>query len=232
MASPDGLKIARHEWRAKERNRQDGKDIHVMITPSLIEQRRSPRALRDFVVELKKAVKANEAERHCGIRKKGLYKKFLDEIVPLSLFALQVYPENHEIQPVLGNQGYDALVFNEVNKEVDRIEMTIPHDGSAAAKDARVVIEQGYGQVQVGYPGDDFDSLFPLVLATCRKKSIINYYNCTLVVAIVPMSPFKSFEAQYEKRIVVLASEMAKIRFKAKRVFLFVLPDRVIAVDE
>jgi len=203
-----------------------------MITTSSIQQRRSPRALRDFVVELKKAVKANENERHRGILKKGLYKEFLDEIVPLSLFALQFYNENHEIQPVLGNQGYDALVFNEVNTEVDRIEMTIPHDGSASAIDARLVVAQGYGQVQVGNPGDDFDSLFPHVLATCRKKSIKDYYNCTLVVAIEPMTPFESFEAQYEKRIVVLASEMAKIRFKAKRVFLFVLPDRVIAIDK
>jgi hypothetical protein len=202
-----------------------------MISPSVLQQRRSPRALRDFVVEFKNAVQAEEIERNRGIQKKGLYKEFLDEIVPLSLFALQVYPDGHEIQPVLGNQGYDALVFNETGTEVDRIELTIPHDGTAVAKDARLVINRHYGQVQVGSPGDDLDAMFPHVLAACRKKSMKDYYDCTLVVAIEPMPPISVFEEQYNKKIAVLASEMSKISFRAKRVFLLILPDRIVAVQ-
>ena len=132
-----------------------------MITFSDIQQRRSPRALHDFVVGLKDAVRANEAELLSGMRKQGLYKEFLDEIVPLSIFALQTYPEGYEIQPVLGNQGYDALVFDNTGREVDRVEITTPHDGSSEARDARCVMHQGYSQVKVGQPGDDFDALFP-----------------------------------------------------------------------
>lgn len=195
-----------------------------------MEQRRSPRALHDFVVRLKDSVRANETERDRGILKKGLYKEFLDETVPLSLFALQTYPKDFQIEPVLGNQGYDALVFDEIGTEVDRIEMAIPHDGTAAAADARLVVNQGFGEVHVGVPGDDFDALIPQVLAVCRKKAEKDYGDCTMVIAIEPLSPFASFEAQYEKQIQALASEMAQMRFKAKRVFLFVLPDRVIAV--
>ena len=202
-----------------------------MITYSEMQQQRSPQALRDYVVGLKDAVRADEAERRLGILKEGLYKEFLDEMVPLSIFALQTYPEHYRIQLVLGNQGYDALVFDEVGKEVDRVEMTIPHDGNAEAKDAKLVISRGYGQVKIWIPGDDFDALFPHVLTACQKKAAKDYSDCTLVIAVELLPPFASFESKYEKQIEGLVSKMTKMRFKAKRVFLLVLPDRVIAVN-
>jgi hypothetical protein len=202
-----------------------------MITSSEMQQQRSPQALRDFVVGLKDSVSADKAELNRGILKKGLYKEFLDEMVPLSIFALQIYPEHYGIQLVLGNQGYDALIFDETGIEVDRVEMTIPHDGNAKAKDARLVVNRGYGQVEIGIPGDDFDALFPHVLAVCQKKAAKDYGDCTLVIAIEPWPPFASFESKHEKQIEALVSKMEKMRFKAKRVFLLVLPDRVIAVN-
>jgi len=204
-----------------------------MITSSELEQRRSPAALREFVVRLKAAVNANEFERHCGHLKKGLYKQFLDEIIPLSRFAILAYPENYEVQPVLGNQGYDALVFDELGAEVDRVEITTPHDGTAEAKDAKLVVSQGIGSVSVYNPGDEVTVLFPHVIKTCLKKALNDYSNCTLVVAIAPSPPFEitSHMEQYDKQITTLASEISKIRFKAKRVFLLVLPDRLVNIQ-
>jgi len=73
----------------------------VLLVTSDIQQRRSPQALRDFVIELDNAVRADKAEHQSGILKKGLYKEFLDEMVPLSIFAQKFYPENYEIQPIL-----------------------------------------------------------------------------------------------------------------------------------
>jgi hypothetical protein len=206
---------------------RESKDGIMIITKYNMEQRRSPRALRDFVGESKRVVQADVSERNRGIQRIGLYKKFLDEIVPLSLFAQCAYPETYEIQPVLENQAYDALVFDESGKEVDRIEMTIPHDGAAAAKDAKLVVTRGYGEAQMGSPGDDFSELFLCVLKTCQKKAIKDYADCSLVVAIEPMPPFKSFEALYESQVEALVSEMRKIKFRAKRVFLLVMPDRL-----
>lgn len=169
--------------------------------------------------------------------KKGLYKEFLDEIVPLSLFASKMYPENYEIQPVLGNQGYDVLVFNDMGNEVDRIEMTSPHDGAAAAKDARLLVERGHGEIHIGDHDDTlkdfYGPLFPWVLAACRKKAEKDYYDCTLVVAVEPIWPDAGNEkAQYEKQIDNLVSEMAKIKFKAKRVLLLIMsPVKVVPIE-
>jgi hypothetical protein len=202
----------------------------MMISSSDIQQRRSPQALRDFVIELDNAVRADKAEHQSGMLKKGLYKEFLDEMVPLRIFVQNFYPGNYEIQPILGNQGYDALVFDEKGIEVDRVEMTTPHDGSYDAKDAKLVVERGYGEVKIGTPGDDFDALFPFVLSICQKKAIRDYKDCTLVVSISPMPPFESFKKKYDDQISSLSSKMAEIRFNAKRVFLLILPDRIVKI--
>lgn len=198
-----------------------------MINPEDIEQRRSPQALRDFVSQLRSRVRADNHERHLGIEKKGRYKKFLDEIVPLSSFAIRMYPETYKIQPILENQGYDALVFDESGKQVDKIEITIPHDGATRAKDAKQIIEQGFGEIQTGIPGDDFYNLFPCVLKACHNKAKKDYTDCSVVIAIDPMPPFESFETRYESQIESLILEMRKIQFRSKRVFLLVMPDTI-----
>jgi hypothetical protein len=72
--------------------------------------------------------------------------------------------------------------------------------------------------------------MFSDVLAVCKRKAMKDYSDCSLVVAIAPMLPFESFEARYEAQIDALVSEMGKIQFRAKRVFLLVMPDRVLQV--
>lgn len=201
------------------------KGCDYVITVSDLERPRSPGALRTFVDGVFESVRADDSERHRGILEKEPYKKFFKEIVPLSHFSVLLpYPESYEVQWVCGNQSYDALVYNETGQVVDSVEITTPHDGWAKAQDAELVVKQGYGKVHVGTPGDEFDSLSRHVLCTCRKKALNNYSGCTLVVAVAPLPPFPSFESQYEKQIETLAGGMTKIPFKAKRVFLLILP--------
>jgi hypothetical protein len=202
----------------------------LMIQSSEFERRRSPSQLRKFVERLKESARGDDVERHLGILKKGAYKEFLYELVPLSCFAVLAYPGGYEVQLVLGNQGYDALVFDEVGREVDRVELTAPHDGGAAAQNAALVVDRGFGKVSVGKPGDDFDALVEHVLATCRKKARKDYRDYTLVVAIAPLPPFAGFEDRYECQVASLVGQMSEIDFKAKRIFLLILPDRLEAV--
>jgi len=187
--------------------------------------------LFEFVDKFKDAVQTDPVERHRGILKKDLYKEFLDEIVPLSCFAVLIYPETYQIQPVLGNQGYDALVFNESGVEIDRIEMTAPHDGNAAAKDARQVVKYRFGEVQVGEPGDDFEALIPDVVCVSKRKAQKDYSDCTLVIAIEPLPPFENFEGHYETQVCSLIDQISQIKFKAKRVFILILPDQLESIN-
>ncbi len=201
-----------------------------MIQSSEFERRRSPRQLREFVEGLKETVRSDDVERHLGILKRGLYKQFLEELVPLSCFAVLVYPDNYGVQAVLGNQGYDALVFDEVGREVDRVELTAPHDGRAAAQNDALVVGRGFGKVTVGNPGDDFDARVKHVLTTCRNKAQKDYGDSTLVVTIEPLSPFAGFEDRYDRQVASLVDQMSKIDFNSKRTFLLILPDRLEAV--
>lgn len=199
-----------------------------MISTAEMQRRRSPRALRQYVLVTKDAVSADIEERHRGILKKGLYKQFLDELVPLSCFALRAYPETWEIQWVAGNQAFDALVFNENGRESDRIDITTPHDGETEARDARLVVSRGYGSIHIGTPGDEVESLVPHMLRTCKEKAKKDYSDCTLVIAINPEPSFESTRTLRERQIRAIADRVAVVSFKAKRAFLVVLPDTVI----
>jgi hypothetical protein len=65
------------------------------------------------------------------------------------------------------------------------------------------------------------------VLKICRKKGQKDYSDCKLVIAISPMPPFEFYEVQYEQQIEELLREMTQIKFKAKSVFLLILPDKL-----
>jgi hypothetical protein len=201
----------------------------MMIESADIEKPRSPKELQEFVTRVKKQTEANTQEFKLGIQKKGIYKEFVDEIMPLSSFAVLAYPENYEIRPILGNQGYDALVYNEIGQEVDRVEITRPHDGADRAKDGRLIANGGRGQMKVGNPGDHFELLFSHVLSVCSSKAEKDYSDCTLVIYIAP--PFESFKEQYENQIATLVGKIAKFKFKAKRVYLHILSDRIICIN-
>ena len=196
-----------------------------MLTSEEMQQRRSPSELRKFVEEVWNRVGNDKAEWELGVQKKGCYKQFLDEIVPLSRFAEKMYPETYRIQPVLGNQGHDARVFDEMEREIDKIEIAIPKEGAENAEDARHLIDRGYGVFRVGDPGDAFKRLGLLALRTSENKARKDYSDCILVIAISigKINPFPEYEAALQE----LIGKLQKIKFKAKGVFLLVLPDRV-----
>ena len=103
------------------------------LTRDDLEMPRTPLELRAFVELVRERVHHNPVEFESGMTKKGYYKEFLDEVVPLCNFAEVAYPPEYRVQPVLGNQGYDALVFDNQGAEEDKVEFTKPYDGAAAA---------------------------------------------------------------------------------------------------
>jgi len=123
-----------------------------MISREEIEKKRSPRGLRLFVRRVIEKVRLITDERHKAMRRVGLYKVFTDEIIPLSLFALRVYPTTYSVQPVIGNQGYDALVKNKRGRIVDHLEITWPQYGKRKSDDALMIVRRGYGDIDVYSP--------------------------------------------------------------------------------
>ena len=137
-----------------------------MITKEDIEIERTPNELRRFVTTIKSKVNNCKQERYKGMLKKGIYKVFVDEIIPLSLFCMKIYPDNYKIFPKLGNQGYDAIVKDENGKTFEYLELTAPHDGRKAANDAKLAVERGYGNPLVYSPGSDLKDMFSIIMDT------------------------------------------------------------------
>lgn len=161
---------------------------------------RTPSELDEFVKKTIKCAKEDEKERRNGQLKKGNYKKIIDELVPLSIYARFAYTEDYKIKYVIGSQGYDAVVYDKDGKEVEKVEITAPQDGERDHKDIELVQKQGFGEIQVGDPGDDFPEICTMVKKVCRNKSIKDYSDSVLVVAINPMPFFIGYEDGFEKR--------------------------------
>ncbi len=201
-----------------------------MLSKDLIQQPRTPTELRAFVDGIHDDVAAVPDELLKGMKKQGLYKVFLDEIVPLSRFALARYSDEFRVQPVLGKQAYDALVLNRDGVTIARLEMTYPHDGSAKARDSRLVINRGFGVLRAYDPGEEVRAMACFIVDAAQKKSLKDYSDCTLVFALKTQPPFDSFLSAHSAQIDWIVEELRHIPFQAKAVFLLVMPDRVIRI--
>jgi hypothetical protein len=193
------------------------------LTKELIEKKRSPRELRSFVRSYKSEAEKIKEERHKAFKKKGLYKEFIDELTPLSIFCELYYKENNvNINLKLGNQTFDAEVTDEKGNLIEKIEITTPHNGKKSAKEYRQVIDKGFSDCTIYTPGSDLEKLKPIILKTAKKKAEKNYESCLLVIEISYLPPHKIHEKLYESKVEEVINEIKQISFNAKKVFILI----------
>ena len=196
----------------------------TLITKEELEKRRTPSQLQEFVANVRKRVEADSEQLRLGRRKKGLYKEFVDEIVPLADFAPHIYPDDVFLQPVIGNQGYDAIVFDNSGAEIDRIEIAKPYDGKKVSKDNDLLEDRGYGAINIydlGF-GEELEMLASWIDRSANSKALKDYSDYTLViVAALESLPHEEIAAT-ERRAEILQAKLSTVRFRAKRVFLAV----------
>jgi hypothetical protein len=202
------------------------------LTPSDLEAPRTSSDLREFVERVHADVRAHRDELALGMTKRGIYKEFLDEVLPLCEFAEVEYPADYAVRLVLGNQGYDALVYDPNGNEVDRLEFARPHDGQFASQSAKRVVEVGVGLMQATDPEDPLGSLYPFVDRTARSKAQKDYGGVTVVFSLPVPPPPASIAKHFDRQVDEIRALIARNRFKAKRVVLFVPPGRVITVQD
>lgn len=202
----------------------------ALIDEAIIQLPRTPSELRAFVEKINDEARVIPDERDKGILKKGIYKVFLDEIVPLSRFAVARYTDQFRIQPVLGNQAYDARVLDCNGAIINKIEITVPHNGRAEASDSKLVVSGRHGTVHVHRPGQQIRKLSLFIAKTASNKAKKDYSDCTLVIYIKMLPVFEALEAAHNAQIDRIADELRNIPFRAKEVFLFIVPDRMIPI--
>ncbi len=197
-----------------------------MITKEDIEIGRTSNELRQFVTTIKLKVNNYKQERHRAMRMKGIYKVFVDEIIPLSLFCMKIYPDNYKIFPKLGNQGYDAIVKDENGKIFEYVEITSPYDGRKAANVAKLAVEKGIAlnTLRDYNSGSDLKDMFSIIMDVCKKKAKKDYSNCSLVIAIDFSPPFEEEKTIYVKLLKELEKKILELNFNVKKIYLLIIP--------
>ena len=197
-----------------------------MITKEDIEIGRTPNELRQFVTTIKSKINNCKQERHRAMRKKGIYKVFVEEIIPLSLFCMKIYPDNYKIFPKLGNQGYDAIVKDENGKIFEYVEITGPHVGRKAKNVAKLAVKNGIAlnTLRDYNSGSDLIDMFSIIMDVCEKKSKKDYSNCSLVIDIDFSPPFEEEKTIYVQSLKELEKKILKMKINAKKIYLLIVP--------
>jgi len=192
-----------------------------MVTKENIEIERTPNELRRVVTTTKSKVNNCKQERHRGMLKKGIYKVFVDEIIPLSLFCIKIYPDNYKISPKLGNQGYDAIVKDENGKIFEYVEITAPHDGRKAANVAKLTVKNGIAlnTFRDYNSGSDLKDMFLIIMDVCEKKLKKDYSNCSLVIVIDFSSLYEEEKPIYMQVLKDLEKMILKKIFTVKKIY-------------
>jgi hypothetical protein len=194
-----------------------------MLNKLDIEQCRTPTELRSYVMKIQKNARASEDDRKAGYLRSGLYKEFFDELVPLSIFCNQYYNDDVNIKPVIGSQGYDAEIIGKDGSVLERIEIAYPIDGVKRAEENQQVVSNGASELDVYEPGEDLEDLRKYIEGTCKKKSLKDYSDCIIIIAITHIPPDKLFENIYEEKLREIGEYVRSIKFNAKKVFLVVV---------
>jgi len=193
-----------------------------MITKGELEKFRTPQELKTFFDALiQKITKDRNAKKEYRLNK-GIYKYIKTELYPLVFFATQHYNDNHLIRPLIGNQGYDAEI-KIGNKIVYNIELTWAVDGEKSHKIAQQLNKQGYTEVKI--LSENRKQKYKERCIKNMKKKAQKDYSDSILVIVYDTDPTFSIDSKEDQKVLEeLAKEAKTIPFKAKKVFLFLLP--------
>ncbi len=103
------------------------------ISKEELTKERTPSELWDWLIQKVKQICSTDEGRKDFRLQKGLLKQLVEEIAPLAIFGKHKFGDTDQVllQPVIGNQNYDALVTDLRTKPASDtyIEITQAHEG-------------------------------------------------------------------------------------------------------
>src|SRR5438094_7640286 len=121
-----------------------------MVTEEDLQRPRTTRELQGFLHQTFAAIGADPEARKAARARKGLYKKLIEELWPLSWYFAAKYADTDcKLMLRVGNQGFDAVVLGTEGTPVEWMEVCWPIDGQKHAAVVRLLNERGYGPVEV-----------------------------------------------------------------------------------
>ena len=185
---------------------------------------------------VKETIHSNKALKEAALLKKGKFKKFLEEFHPLYCFGQSKFCRSgSKMHIVLGNQGYDAVIIDPTG-DITTMEITGYIDGKSDYLDGLKITERGFSEPRFKVPKcleahrKDF---LNLILEKTDKKRIRSYTGSDLLIVANTYNYFGVFESNDIQFVTVLKSELCKIPFQARNVYLLVLNNKPIeSIDD
>lgn len=187
---------------------------------SMITNKRTPSELKKFVEEYKAHVDSHDLKN--GLLRKGDHKFFIEEVYPLAQFCSAKLDNNYQIEPIKGNQGYDAKVYLSGEHQYN-IEITIPHDGGSRAENTRNLLKNGISPLKISTP-KDLTNIESIVLKVCESKAKKDYSDSVLVIYIQTGAVYVDQRDDFSLAIESIVSAAREFNYKAKEVYLYFSP--------
>ena len=151
--------------------------------------------------------------------KKGTYKKYLEEFLPLVEFSKIRYAINADLtfKLVEGNQSFDAQVMK--NDEIIRkIEFTYPRDGNQENSEALKLNSAGFANISIDE--NIVTEYLEQIFLAASKKSKKDYGNAIVVIHIVPHWIMDLGNPRDRRKIQDLVYRLGTIAYNAAEVVL------------
>lgn len=201
-----------------------------MITKQDLEEKRTPAGLSKFVESTFDSIRSVEEKKHAARRRKQPYKELIEEIYPLSIFCKLKYKDTNVLcAPVIGSQGFDAIIESECGDLIENIELTWPIDGQKAHTSSEQLNKYGITDVEVWGVDDSRprDEIIERIINAAKKKSIKDYSteSGSSIVFIVDVAPYFGMqEIEHKDDIDTLVRRLGEIEYKANNAYLLFLP--------
>jgi len=118
------------------------------ISKNELTQERTPSELRSWVIEKTGEMGSTQQGRRVLRLQNGLAKQLMEEVLPLAIFGKHKYGDTDQVllQPVIGNQPYDAVVTDRTTDPPTEsfIEITLSHEGRDNYLRRCQLLEKGY----------------------------------------------------------------------------------------
>lgn len=192
---------------------------------TLLQDLEKPRTLlemKEYIEFIKEAIHSNKELKEAALLKKGKIKEFLEEYYPLYCFGHSRFcSRDSKMHIVLGNQPYDAIIESS-NGDVTKLEITRYVDGKRDSDDGKDIIDHGYGKPH-SITQDSLDDYHKLILKNTCKKRIRSYDDADLLIVVDTFAYFGVLDLNDAEFVSVLKSELCKISFQARNVYLLIL---------
>lgn len=200
-----------------------------ILTQAELERPRTTKELREFLDQTFDAIRQDKNARKNARARKGLYKRLIEELWPLSWYFQNKYPDpGYRLKLQLGNQGFDAVVLDDQDTEIERMEASWPIDGNKHVATVRLLNETGCG------PSEIYDDhlyklrqVFQQTIGGAKKKAVRNYTvkgHSSLVIIVDPFPYYHADIPEHRAEVEGLVKHLSNIEYLVDEVVVLLSP--------